>query len=62
MFLDSVLVECVLEHFVIFNEFVVELGGPLHLREVERSWIYGIHHLAIDCSRGALLNLRKLEL
>lgn len=62
MFLDSVLVECILEYFVILNEFVVELGSPLNLGKVESTWIDGIHNLAIDCSSGALLNLRELKL
>ena len=31
MFLDTVLVKCILKNFVVLNELVVELGHPFHL-------------------------------
>lgn len=60
--LDSVLVEGVLEDLVVLDVLVVELSSPLHLREIERAWVDGIHDLAVHGSRGALLDLGELKL
>lgn len=62
MLFNSILVEGILEHLVIINEFVVEFSSPLDFGDTEGSWIYGIHDLAVYRPSGALLYLGKLKL
>jgi hypothetical protein len=62
MFLDTVLIKCILKNFVVLNELVVELCHPFHLCQIEGSWINRVHNLAVDGSCCALLNLRQLKL
>ena len=62
MFFDSVFVECVLKDLVIFDEFVVELGAPFDLRDVEGARVDRIHYLAVDSPGRALLDFGELQL
>lgn len=62
MSLDSVLVKGLLEHFVVFDEFVVILAVPSDLVEAERFGIKRIQDSAIDRASGTLFDLGKSEL
>lgn len=59
---DSVFVECILQDLVVFDEFVVELGAPLDLRDVEGAGVDRVHDLAVDGPGGALLDFGELQL
>jgi len=60
--LDSILVERILEHFVVVHKFIIVLGGPLDLVEVEALWIDRVHNLAIYSGSGTLLDLGEVQL
>ena len=62
MLLDSVFVESILEDLVVLYKFVIELGIPLDLAQVESAWVNCIHHLAVNSTRRALLDFRQLQL
>jgi hypothetical protein len=57
MFLNTVLIESVLQHFVVIDVLVVMLSSPLNLSNSKSAWVDGIHDLAIDSTSSALLNL-----
>ena len=57
MSLDSIFVKSILKNLIVLDEFIVKLGAPLDLTEVESSRENSIHDLAINSSSGALLNL-----
>lgn len=60
--LDSILVERILEHFVVVHKFIIVLSGPLDLVEVEALWVDRVHDLAIYSGSGTLLDLGEVQL
>lgn len=58
--LDSILVECALQHFVVLDELVLVLGLPLHFGVGEGVGKEGVHDPAVDGGCGALLDLLYL--
>lgn len=62
MLFDSVLVEGILKHFVVINKFVVMLGRPFDLLEVEGLGIDRVHNLAVNSGSCALLDLGDVQL
>lgn len=60
MSFHSIFVERVLQDLVVIDEFVLVLGAPLDLGEVEGPRVNGVHHAAVDGARRALLNLREV--
>jgi len=60
--LDSILVERILEHFVVVHKFIIVLSGPLDLVEVEALWIDRVHDLAVYSGSGTLLDLGEVQL
>jgi len=62
MLLDSILVERILEHFVVVHKFIIVLSGPLDLVEVKALWVDRVHDLAIYSGSGTLLDLGEVQL
>jgi hypothetical protein len=60
--LDAVLVEGVLEEFVVIDKFVFVFGVPLDLTDGEGAGVEAVHDGAVDGSGGALFNLAEVEL
>ena len=60
--LDSILVERILEHFVVVHKFIIVLSGPLDLVEVKALWVDRVHDLAVYSGSGTLLDLGEVQL
>jgi hypothetical protein len=59
--LDVIFRESLLKYLVVFYILVVVLSIPLNLAHGDSARVASVNDLAIDCSRGALLNLGQLQ-
>ena len=62
MALNAILVESLLQHFVILDKFVLMLSIPFHFAEVKSSGVQAIKHGAIHRTCCTLFNLCQLQL
>ena len=62
MSLDAVFVESVLEDLVVLDKFVLMFCIPLHFAEAKGAGVQAVHHGAVDCPSGTLLDLGQIEL
>jgi len=56
VFLNVVLIESILQHFVVIDVFVIMLSSPSNLGNSKSAWVDGIHDLSINRTSSALLN------
>ena len=62
MTFDTILVEGTLKNLIVLNIFILVLGSPLDLTELESAGIKTVKDCAVDRTCGALFDLCKLEL
>ena len=60
--LDTVAVECLLQHLVVLHELVLVFGSPLDTAEWEGTRVERVQHGAVNRTCRALLNLSELQL
>ena len=59
---NTILVEGILEDFVVLNIFIFVLGIPLHFAELESAGVESVKDSTVDCACGTLLDLCQIQL
>lgn len=62
MLLNAVLLECLLQHLVVLNKFVLMLSSPFDFGDSEATWVNGVDDLTINGASSGLLYFGHGEL
>ena len=60
--LDAIFIECVLEDLVVFNEFVLMFGAPLHSCKRKSIRVQTVHNPAVNSPSRTLFNFLDSQL